>query len=108
MLKFPYHYNDTLKYISKYAKKYNLNYEQVEKAKEQLIPYYKKIDINKEELIFNFKQSFYTDNNKYYTKALEYVENDECSKILDEVIYEMLDENEFRVIYDCINELYCL
>ena len=99
LIKFPANV-DTLAVIKKYAKKYNLSDEQIEEAKAQLIPYYKRVEINKASLIDKFRKSFYIKNDRYYTSAMEYVESNECGSILNEVIYEIIDNGELRLIYD--------
>lgn len=99
LIKFPANV-DTIEMIKKYAKKYNLSEKQIEEAKAQLIPYYKRVEIDKDALIDKIKKSFYIKNDRYYTSAMEYVESDECGLILNEVIYDIIDNGHLRLIYD--------
>ena len=59
-----------------------------------------KLNIEKEELVNIFKQSIYTKNNKYYTSAMQYIDNSFYEKVFNEVLFDFLEENEFKIIYD--------
>jgi len=53
-----------------------------------------------EELLGIFKNSFYVKNNRDYTSALEYLQNNACCKVFKKALNEKLNDGELRVFYD--------
>jgi len=99
MLKFPYDSKTlTANVIKNLAKDTNISTEEIM----NIINNYQdeSLDIDKEELKKIFKDSIYQKDNIYYTKAMEHILNSLYNKVFNEVLFELLDDKEFRIIYD--------
>lgn len=99
MLKFPYdNMQLTANVIKNLAKDTNISSEEIM----NIIKNYKteSLDIDEEELKKIFKNSIYKKNNKFYTTAMEHILNSLYNNVFNEVLFEILDDKEFRIIYD--------
>ncbi len=90
------------KLFTESAKKGDMSQENLELAISMLdsIDMSDELPCERQELIDKFKTSFYTENNREYTTANQYLENQGCCNVFRETLAEILSDGELRVCYD--------
>lgn len=56
--------------------------------------------MSQEELFEKLSDSFFTKNDRVYTTALQYLQNDSCNAVFKDVLFEKLRDGELGVYYD--------
>lgn len=92
--------NDVRKFILANREKFNLSLEEAEEIISQFDNQEPALDRPKEEVYAMFKNSIYTKNGRTYTSALELVTNSAYDIIFFEVLADLVNEKELKVIYE--------
>jgi len=92
--------DDVRQYVLSHREEYDLTLEEAEDIISQFENTEPELDRPKEEVYELFKNAIYVKNGRTYTSALELVTNPAYDDIFFEVLADLVDEKEFKVIYD--------
>lgn len=90
------------KFLLQYAKSNDMDLQETQRIIDIIdgIDMSDKLPCEKDELINSFKNCFQVRENRTYTTASEYLENQGCHKVFREALKTILKDGELRICYD--------